>query len=101
MAENVRVVARSRPFNDKEIGMGSCCCVEINQRTHEIVLTDPREPENQKVFKFDGVYDEDSKQNEIYEETVFPLVESASDGYNCTVFAYGQVALSILFRESE
>lgn len=91
MAENVKAIIRARPFNQKEADMGSSPCVEINQRNREVILTNPREPENQKIFRFDGVYDEKSTQAEIYEETVFPLVESASDGYNCTVFAYGQV----------
>jgi kinesin family protein 3/17 len=36
------------------------------------------------------VYGEDSKQNEVYDECAFGLVESVLEGYNGTMFAYGQ-----------
>jgi kinesin family protein 3/17 len=36
------------------------------------------------------VYGEDSKQNEVYDECAFGLVESVIEGYNGTMFAYGQ-----------
>ena len=32
----------------------------------------------------------DSSQKQIYDETAFPLVESVLNGYNGTIFAYGQ-----------
>lgn len=40
-------------------------------------------------FTFDSVYDTDSLQQNVYDETAFPLVESMLEGYNCTIFAYG------------
>ena len=40
-------------------------------------------------FTFDSVYDTDSLQQSVYDETAFPLVESMLEGYNCTIFAYG------------
>jgi hypothetical protein len=44
----------------------------------------------QRAFTFDGVFDEDSTQKEVYVATAAPLVESVLEGYNATVFAYGQ-----------
>lgn len=41
-------------------------------------------------FTFDLVYGEDSNQNEVYDECGFGLVESVIEGYNGTMFAYGQ-----------
>ncbi|RWS29990.1 osmotic avoidance abnormal protein 3-like protein [Leptotrombidium deliense] len=43
-----------------------------------------------KSFTFDGAYFTDSTTENIYNEIVFPLVESVTEGYNGTVFAYGQ-----------
>lgn len=40
-------------------------------------------------FVFDRLFDEDATQNEVYEGTTKPLLESVLDGYNATVFAYG------------
>jgi kinesin family protein 3/17 len=45
---------------------------------------------NVKTFAFDSVYDADSLQQVVYDESAFPLVESVIEGYNGTIFAYGQ-----------
>merc|ERR1711974_354498 len=39
---------------------------------------------------FDAVYDCNSKQLDLYAETFAPLVDSVLDGFNGTIFAYGQ-----------
>ena len=41
-------------------------------------------------FTFDSVYGDNSNQREVYDETAFPLIESVIEGYNGTIFAYGQ-----------
>lgn len=43
-----------------------------------------------KTFTFDSVYDWSSKQFELYDETFRPLVDSVLQGFNGTIFAYGQ-----------
>ena len=43
-----------------------------------------------KLFTFDGVYYTEDTTRQIYEEMGFPLVSGVLDGYNGTVFAYGQ-----------
>ncbi|KAL9648938.1 hypothetical protein ABK040_008318 [Willaertia magna] len=40
-------------------------------------------------FAFDRVFDENSTQLEVYENSAKALLESVLDGYNATVFAYG------------
>jgi len=41
-------------------------------------------------FTYDAVYDTDSTQQVVYNESAFSLVESVLEGYNGTIFAYGQ-----------
>jgi len=41
-------------------------------------------------YSFDYVYGEDSNQEQVYENTAKELVASTLQGYNSTVFAYGQ-----------
>jgi ADP-ribose pyrophosphatase YjhB (NUDIX family) len=36
------------------------------------------------------VYPEDTFQKDIFEETAFPIIENILEGYNGTIFAYGQ-----------
>jgi len=43
-----------------------------------------------KSFTFDAVYDETATQSGFYEESCFGLVESVLEGFNGTIFAYGQ-----------
>ncbi|XP_061599259.1 kinesin-like protein KIF6 [Cololabis saira] len=41
-------------------------------------------------FRFQKVFNQDSKQEEIFENIAKPVAESALAGYNGTIFAYGQ-----------
>ena len=50
---------------------------------------DAREPP--KSFFFDAVFGDRSAQERVYEVCGAPLVESVLQGYNGTIFAYGQV----------
>ena len=43
-----------------------------------------------KVFSFDGVYYMEDTTQGIYDDICFPLVTGVLEGYNGTVFAYGQ-----------
>jgi len=86
--ECVRVVVRARPFSKKEIADGrkmvvACDAVSVNLRS-------PDSENDVKGFTFDTVYDENSTQRAVYDETGYPLVESVLKGYNGTIFAYGQ-----------
>jgi len=36
------------------------------------------------------VYDIDTQQKHFYEESCYQLIESVMDGFNGTIFAYGQ-----------
>jgi len=57
----------------------------IEIRNPNLGPTDPM-----KTFTFDAVYDVNSRQLDLYAETFAPLVDSVLDGFNGTIFAYGQ-----------
>lgn len=42
------------------------------------------------MFCFDNVFNEGTNQETVYEVMVKPLVNYVKDGYNCTIFTYGQ-----------
>jgi len=58
--------------------------------TGYISIQNPNKENSPKGFTFDAVYDQYSTQKMVYDETAFPLVESVLDGFNGTIFAYGQ-----------
>lgn len=43
-----------------------------------------------QTFSFDQIFDSETSQKAVYEQTVKPLVKYVKQGYNCTVFGYGQ-----------
>ena len=43
-----------------------------------------------KSFNFDKVFGMYSTQEEVFEQMVRPIVQEALEGFNCTIFAYGQ-----------
>lgn len=91
--EAVQVVVRCRPMNDKEIAARYSCVVECFPSRGAVEITNPNAKdsrESKKSFQYDAVYDWDSCQDDIYEETVRALVTSVLDGFNGTIFAYGQ-----------
>lgn len=91
--EAVRVVARCRPFSRKEAAAAACENVlEIDDKLGRITVRNPKAPpdEPMKVFTFDSVYGWDSIQSDIYDDAMRPLVESVLQGFNGTIFAYGQ-----------
>ncbi|CAJ1074502.1 kinesin family member 3Cb [Xyrichtys novacula] len=89
--EAVRVVVRCRPLSRKE---ASECesILGIDEKVGQITIRNPKAPpdEPMKVFTFDSVYGWGSKQRDIYDDVVRPLVESVLQGFNGTIFAYGQ-----------
>nr|XP_061806287.1 kinesin-like protein KIF3C [Nerophis lumbriciformis] len=92
-SESVKVVVRCRPLNRKEESNGpSGGIVQMDLRLGQVILRNPRasHSEPQKTFTFDAVYDANSKQRDLYDESVRPLIDSVLAGFNGTIFAYGQ-----------
>ncbi|XP_072097804.1 kinesin-like protein KIF3B isoform X3 [Mobula birostris] len=91
-SESVKVVVRCRPMNEKEVSGGYERIVHIDVKLGQIVVKNPKGSPSElpKTFTFDAVYDHNSKQVELYDETFRPLVESVLLGFNGTIFAYGQ-----------
>uniref|UniRef100_A0A3P9I6S2 Kinesin-like protein n=2 Tax=Oryzias latipes TaxID=8090 RepID=A0A3P9I6S2_ORYLA len=92
-SESVKVVVRCRPLNRKEESSGPVGgIVQMDLRLGQVILRNPRASpsEPQKTFTFDAVYDGNSKQRDLYDESVRPLIDSVLAGFNGTIFAYGQ-----------
>ncbi|CAI2386785.1 unnamed protein product [Moneuplotes crassus] len=88
-SESVRVVIRCRPLSKKEVAEGREKVVNMDYANGEI-LVQKSVDEVPKRFTFDCVYDENTLQKDIFDETAFPIIENILEGYNGTIFAYGQ-----------
>ncbi|EFO22766.2 hypothetical protein LOAG_05721 [Loa loa] len=97
-SEAVKVVVRCRPLSASEIRDGHQSIVDIQTNRGVIELHNPKEPnEPSKVFTFDSVYDPHSKQLDLYDETFRHVVDSVLEGFNGTIFAYGQTGTGKTF----
>ncbi|XP_067840527.1 kinesin-like protein KIF3C isoform X2 [Heptranchias perlo] len=92
VCESVKVVVRCRPMNGKEEAAAYDQIVGMDVKLGQVSIRNPKaiSSEMPKTFTFDAVYDSNSKQSDLYDETVRPLVDSVLQGFNGTVFAYGQ-----------
>lgn len=43
-------------------------------------------------YNFDRVFDPDSKQIDVYTQSIVPIIDSVLEGFNGTVLAYGQTS---------
>lgn len=90
--ESVRVCVRIRPLSNKEKQDGRKYIVFANKEQGEISLANPeaddREPP--KKFTFDAAIPPECSQMDVYNRAAMDIVESVVNGFNGTVFAYGQ-----------
>ncbi|XP_043196393.1 osmotic avoidance abnormal protein 3-like [Amphibalanus amphitrite] len=91
MAESVKVLVRCRPMNSREKGLNCEVVVFMEPSVMQVSIVNPADKNAPpKSFTFDGVYYMDSITENIYKDMAYPLVEGTLEGYNGTIFAYGQ-----------
>lgn len=83
----IRVFCRVRPLSPKELGQGDTD-VTASPNPMKVIVED-------KDFVFDAVF-KPGTQGEVF-EACRDLVQSAIDGYNVTMFAYGQTGAGKTF----
>ncbi|XP_043789756.1 kinesin-like protein KIF6 [Apis laboriosa] len=98
----IKVYARLKPEKDKK----NLLDYEILYRPREnleedfLILVSPiqkckdyldNRPESWN-FSFYRIFEESATQDEVFENVARPVIERALDGYNGTIFAYGQTA---------
>ena len=107
--DNLKVYIRVRPplmrEKDSSLPFRSIASVSEDKRTISLIEylgIEFDEASKQKEFidypnhflphpyTFDHIFDMDSTQEDVYQIASVPAVESLEDGYNSTIFAYGQ-----------
>ncbi|KAJ1186325.1 hypothetical protein NDU88_003107 [Pleurodeles waltl] len=84
---NFSVAVRVRPLTNTEVQRGEKTVVYCPGESTLYVNHTSQE----KVFRFDAVFDSTTSQEELFEESgVKRLIDLALSGYSCTVFAFGQ-----------
>ena len=89
-SESVKVVVRCRPLGNKEMEEQRECIVNVDMNACFIQVYNPQNIKEIKSFTFDHTYDWRATQELIFNQTALPILESIMEGYNGTIFAYGQ-----------
>ncbi|CAD6592369.1 MAG: Kinesin heavy chain [Alectoria sarmentosa] len=82
----IKVVARFRPPNKAELASGGDQIVDFE--TEDTCSINSNEAAG--AFTFDRVFDTNSRQIDVFDFSIRSTVDDILNGYNGTVFAYGQ-----------
>ncbi|KAG5223049.1 kinesin-related protein [Salix suchowensis] len=88
---NVQVIVRCRPLSEDELRIHTPVVISCNEGRREVsAVQNIANKQIDRNFLFDKVFGPTSKQKELYDSAVSPIVYEVLEGYNCTIFAYGQ-----------
>ncbi|XP_028460939.1 centromere-associated protein E isoform X5 [Perca flavescens] len=90
----VKVCVRVRPLIEREekAATENAEPVQLFWKTDKKSIYQSDNGNSTKSFGFDRVFTSDETTNQLYQEIAKPLVVSSVEGYNGTIFAYGQTS---------
>ncbi|OMO67605.1 hypothetical protein CCACVL1_20424 [Corchorus capsularis] len=88
---NVQVILRCRPLSEDEARIHTPVVITCNENRREVcAVQNIANKQIDRTFLFDKVFGPSSQQKELFDLAVSPIVNEVLEGYNCTIFAYGQ-----------
>ncbi|XP_072974724.1 kinesin-like protein KIN-5A [Typha angustifolia] len=88
---NVQVLLRCRPLSEEEKRVHTPVVITCNEHRREVsAIQNIANKQIDRTFVFDKVFGPKSQQKDVFEHAVVPIVNEVLEGYNCTIFAYGQ-----------
>lgn len=86
--ERIMVYLRIRPSTDEETRTQKENIIDQIDSSRKTVFV--KKENDRKQFSFDHIFDFSSVQKEVYAKVGKPVVDCVLEGYNGTIFAYGQ-----------
>ncbi|XP_020277289.1 kinesin-like protein KIN-5A [Asparagus officinalis] len=88
---NIQVLLRCRPLSEEEIKVNTPVVISCHENRREIsAIQNIGHKQIDRTFAFDKVFGPTSQQKDLFDHAVAPIVNEVLEGYNCTIFAYGQ-----------
>lgn len=87
---NVNVMCRFRPISDKEREQSKGLCIE-SMDNHQVTVKNSNDL-NIFRFSFDRIFNPKANQEEVFQVAAKPIIDSVLEGFNGTIFAYGQTS---------
>ncbi|KAL0045664.1 hypothetical protein WJX82_001027 [Trebouxia sp. C0006] len=92
--DNIKVVVRVRPMNEKEIFTSDATVVQVDEQDPQqmqVIVPGPKGSVMTRNFTFHGCLAPNSKQSDVLKICgITQLLNAAMAGYHATIFAYGQ-----------
>ncbi|XP_034942202.1 kinesin-like protein KIF12 [Chelonus insularis] len=89
--DNINVVVRVRPLNEKEIKAGDKFAVQFPGDGQIQCDTLPNSNEKTKLFSYNVVFEPIASQEDVLQYSgIKKLIDMGVEGFSCTVFCYGQ-----------
>jgi kinesin family member 11 len=91
MNDRIQVIARIRPLTRTEIERNDEVITATSDST---IYLEPVTSSgiSYKSYRLDGVLDSSDSQTKVF-ESVEPLLHCLLEGYNCSLFTYGQTGI--------
>ncbi|XP_020592608.1 kinesin-like protein KIN-5A [Phalaenopsis equestris] len=88
---NVQVILRCRPLSEEEESLKMPAIISCNEMTREVLaIQNFGNKQIDRKFVFDKVFGPKSQQLDLFNQSISPIVDEVLEGFNCTIFAYGQ-----------
>lgn len=89
---NVQIFLRCRQLSEEEERVNTHVVMSCNENRREVCIVQCIVNKHiDRTFNFDEVFGMESEQKDLFNETISPTVNEALEGYNCTIFAHGQI----------
>eukprot|EP00954_Amorphochlora_amoebiformis_P030806 1395234-Amorphochlora_amoeboformis.AAC.2 len=91
--ESISVSIRVRPLNERELKQNQYVSWETDRAKNSLVqLDDDLNKMKGGCFSYDRVFAAEASTEEVYTSIAQPVIQSALEGVNGTIFAYGQTS---------
>ncbi|XP_004641817.1 kinesin-1 heavy chain [Octodon degus] len=81
---NIKVMCRFRPLNESEVNRGDKYVAKFQGDDTVMIASKP--------YAFDRVFQSSTSQEQVYNDCAKKIVKDVLEGYNGTIFAYGQTS---------
>ncbi|XP_032329895.1 kinesin-1 heavy chain isoform X2 [Camelus dromedarius] len=81
---NIKVMCRFRPLNESEVTRGDKYVAKFQGEDTVMIASKP--------YAFDRVFQSNTSQEQVYNDCAKKIVKDVLEGYNGTIFAYGQTS---------
>jgi hypothetical protein len=81
---NIRVTCRFRPLKESQVNRGDKYIAKFQGEDRVMIASKP--------YAFDHVFQSSISQEQVYNDCAKKIVKDVLEGYNGTIFAYGQTS---------